>query len=371
MSPNRRQLLKIVLSSLGGAVVGIPTLSFLIHNSRKLEPPHAFADSSSTLISRIDKIFEGDRLSDENHPKRDLYLYSLTESLLVLNDERILSEAKSRLNELATSYTCIGSKMDSLFLDELLSALLDGRNDFYERFIEEVKHGELIGKQSPESLIEKIQSGNYDYGEGFILDGGFKDVDELLKFTRVKELKWAGDEIYIFALASRAENIGKEYRSFIQTAGVSKDGSEVNVHAIMYELGISQKYKRRNPFVSFDSYDQGSPNVIPATDWLTKVKSQRRDHDINRSLGIIEGESASPTDGQLIIVSFPRSHASSVPHIVPKNFYWHTHPIARLGELPDPRGVPESGGDMSDYLHNTYWKKELPLLLKISNCQDK
>lgn len=361
MLPNRRQLSKILVYGAGGAVVGMPILFGLFSRARRLEQSHLFKDDTNTLTSRINTILESSRLSDERHPKRWVYLYALADSLLGLKNPEIWSKAKSRLNELARSYTCLGSKLDSVFLDELLSALIDGRIDFYDRFIEKLKARHFIDTCSPQVIMGQFHAGKITPGYGAILEKGFQDMGELLKFTRVEDGEWKGYETYFYDIPCNIADIKKEYRSFILTAGARKQGSEVKIKPIMYELEIAGRCKKKNPFRPFDHYIKNE-HFHPGPNFDLEVRSVKRDshYELNASLGIITGEKYPLFQDQLVIIGF--THVYSRPILVPKNFFWHTHPMGGL--TLGPEGMAASGLDIDDYLYHMYWKKALSLLLK-------
>ncbi|MDP2905141.1 MAG: hypothetical protein Q8O22_02405 [Candidatus Omnitrophota bacterium] len=306
--------------------------------------------SVSPIISRIDLILNSKAIRDEDCYGREYELWELCGLILQVYNRRHLRKIRNTLIKKGSKYKCVGAKIDLLFLVELLSSLIERRDDFYARFVERLQ--DTFKTVSPADCVESFgipfiyghtfQEVEKNRGQGIILESGFDSIKQLQRATSLLSGHYGDErnpERYIFAFPQALEQIiDCKPRSLILTAtGASwmKDHQgyrvpkldEFDTRPLFYEhTGELLSDSRKDAFV--------------------------RDSKITlQTLGLIKDEKFDPKR-QILVFTLGKTHASTVAHIVPWIFYLHTHPTS----CGDP--IMASGPDLVYEAFRSDWQSQ-------------
>lgn len=371
-----KKLLSIILSF----SLVLTSISSLCARNHYLAPPgySLYGYSQTTIISRINKILKGSAIRDENSRNRAADLWKLSELILLVYDNAHLIKIRAEIKQLSKSYTCIGTRLDALFLDELLSALIEERSDFYERFIKKAR--ETIEIVSAQNTVGRLANRTLHKGDGVILDSGFKNLRQCLKMAELRNPD--NKERYIITLPSDIALFSIEPRYFVMAP---KHGSFTwQQKPVLLEYSLNCKFKGITLEDPYEPYWRGDILQVDEIfnswrNWLRNYKDKQiiELKETLRLLGIIKGRELSPLDDSILLLSNPLSHASSVPHLIPELFFWHTHPAP--GRWQD---CGSSDGDNIYAIAKSFWRKrfvtalnerlfekKLPLISRLTNME--
>ena len=260
------------------------------------------------VSDRVREILESEAIGSENTYKRENLLWELADLILAIYNKDQLMLIKGILLQKARAYQCIGAKIDAMFLDTLLSALIEERSDFYERFLKKlVSSFKVI---SPSQIPKAMGDPSLDQLKrefGVILNAPFNSMNQLMSVAPVSNYTYA--ERYIYAFPAYFAPAYDRTRSFVLTGKYThKNQKGNNGRTVLYE------------YTGFGSVLQG----LPSRD---DIKRSRR---TLKSLGLIRSFIEHDPTKQVIIFAIAKSHASSISHLLPHEFFLHTHPGSNI-----------------------------------------